>query len=268
MNIDEGQCQKYHTEIIMNKIISTIMNKFGPYTEEKIHQGFSVDCVVFSFYKGKLRVLLREFDLDDFWSLLGGFMYNDEDADHAAFRILEFYTGLKDIYLKQFHLFSDPNRTIMNQNLSFVKQNGTPDNQGRWLLRRFISMGYYTLVRYNDVRPNLLKGNPIKWFDIYDLPPLYSDHENIIKTAIETIRAMFPFIPIGYKLLPEKFTMTELRKVYEIFLNKKLDRRNFQRKILSEGHVVQLEEKKNNKEYNPPLLYSFKSPDEDVLVPF
>lgn len=90
---------------------------------------------------------------------------------------------------------------------------------------------------------------------------MYSDHELIIKKAQESIKLLMPIIPIGYELLPEKFMMTELRKIHEIFLNKKLDRRNFQRKILQEGFVIQLDERKEGKEYNAPILYSFISPD-------
>ncbi len=100
-------------------------NKFWPYNEENIHPGFSVDCVILSFHKGKLKVLLNKFSLKDYWSLPGGFMFNNEAADEAAYRILKTRTGLTDIFLKQFYLFSDPKRTIMKQNIDFVERNET-----------------------------------------------------------------------------------------------------------------------------------------------
>jgi len=237
------------------------LNNFNLYTEENIHPGFSVDCVIFGFHKGKIKVLLRKFDLEDYWSLLGGFMFNQENADQAAHRVLEFHTGLKNIFLKQFHLFSNPNRTNITQNMDYVNKNATPDNDGKWLLRRFISMGYYALVKYENVKLPLSPDETLKWYDIQKLPHLQSDHKNIIETALIMIRSMLPLIPIGYELLPEKFTMTELRKIYEIILGKTLDRRNFQRKTLSEGRVIQLNETVSGKTYNPPILYTFISPD-------
>lgn len=239
--------------------------EFELYTEESIHPGFSLDCVILSFHKGKIKVLLRKFELEDYWSLLGGFMLNNEDADQAAYRVLEFHTGIKNIFLRQFHLFSDPDRTDIAKNREYVNRHAISEDKGKWLIRRFISMGYYALVKYEDVK---LPTNPeelVKWYDISKLPHLQSDHKNIINTALEMIKSMFPVIPVGYQLLPEKFTMTELRKIYEIILQKKFDRRNFQRKVLADGRVEQLEETKTERVYNPPILYRFKSPDIGII---
>jgi len=232
-------------------------NILAPYTSENIHPGFSVDCVILSFHKNKIRVLLYKFNLEDYWAIPGGFMLKHENADEAAYRILKSRIGLTNIYLKQFHLFSDPKRTIMKQNKDFVKKNAATPKDGEWLLQRFISMGYYALVKYEEVDLTHDKEENYKWYDIHQLPHMYSDHENIVATAMETIRTMLPVIPIGYELLPEKFTMSELRKIYEIILGKTLDRRNFQRKVLSDGRIIQLEERISNKTYNPPILYSF-----------
>ena len=235
--------------------------EFIYYTDENIHPGFSIDCVLFCFNKGKIKVLLRKFALKDYYSLLGGFMFKHEDANQAAYRILEDYSGIKNIFLRQFHLFSDPNRTIPSQNEEYVKRNAKSDNEGSWLLHRFISMGYLALVQYDKI--NLSEGTDesLVWCDIKKLPPLQSDHANIIQMALEHTQMIFPLIPVGYELLPEKITMTELRNIYEIILNKKLDRRNFQRKILSQDYIEQLKEIKGGRTYNPPILYRFKSPD-------
>lgn len=238
---------------------------FGPYNADNIHPGFSIDCVILSFYKGKIKILLNKFSLKNYWSLPGGFMLNEEDADQAAHRILESRTGLTDIFLKQFYLFSDPKRTIMKQNIDFVNKNASSDEEGTWLLRRFISLGYYALVKYESVKLPSVDKEKCKWYDIDELPAMYSDHENIIKTAFEMIRAMFPILPIGYELLPEKFTMTELRKIYETILGKEFDRRNFQRKILSQGTVIQLEEKMEGRTYNAPIMYSFNQENRGIM---
>lgn len=236
------------------------------YKRENIFPGFSIDCVILGFHKGKIRVLLREFEINDYWALLGGFMLKSEDADQAAYRILKSYTQLDDIFLQQFYLFSDPNRTVMPDNLELAFNKIIHENSWEWVANRFISMGYFALIKYDEVSlPPKVKSR-LKWFDIQNLPPLYADHQNIIHTALKVIRSLLPILPIGYQLLPEKFTMTELRKIYEIILNRNLDRRNFQRKVLSEGNIIQLDEKKDNRKYNPPSLFSFKKENLDFLT--
>lgn len=229
------------------------------YNGDNIFPGFSIDCVILAFFKGKIRVLLRTMEVDNYWALLGGFMFNEENSDQAAKRILETYTGVNDIFLKQFHLFTDPERGIMAKN--FIEAENSQD----WLLKRFISMGYFALVKYDEVSiPTPMRAH-LKWFDIKNLPPLYADHNFIIKTAMETIRTMLPVIPIGYEMLPEKFTMTELRNLYEIILDTTFDRRNFQRKVLSEGNIIQLNEKKGNAQYNSASLFTLKQEKLDSL---
>lgn len=241
---------------------------FHPYTAENIHPGFSIDCVILSFYKKKFRILLNKFDISNYWQLPGGFMFKDEDSDEAAKRILFHRTGLKDIFLRQFYLFSDPNRTKMHQNTEYLEKNkqktGFMDEEA-WFLRRFVSLGYYALVKYDDITLPKVKEDMAKWFPIDNLPPLYSDHENIIKKALEIIRTSLPLIPIGYELLPEKFAISELRRIYEIILNRALDRRNFQRKVLATGVIIQLDETKDTSTYNPAILYKFDKDRKDML---
>lgn len=233
-------------------------NIFYPYTAENIHPAFSIDCVILSFHKNKLQVLLNKFDISQYWQLPGGFMFNEENSDDAATRILTMRTGLTDIYLKQFYLFTDTKRTIIEQNLEYLEKGGDEEETAKnWILQRFISLGYYALVKYESVKLSKSENDQAKWFDFNNLPPLYSDHKNIIETSFNTICSMLPILPVGCELLPEKFTMTELRKIYEIFTGKILDRRNFQRKILASGAIIQLDETKGKSSYNPPILYSF-----------
>jgi len=232
-----------------------------PYSADSIHPGFSVDCIILSFHKKKILVLLNQFDVSDLWQLPGGFMLKNENADEAAYRVLNKRTGLTNVYLKQFYLFSDPNRTNMDQN-ELLSSAGYGAN---WLLQRFVSLGYFALVKYDQVKLNKIEGESTRWFDINNLPPLYSDHEHIINKAKEMIRDMLPVLPVGYELLPEKFTLSELRKIYEIITEKTYDRRNFQRKILATGALVQLDETKTTSTYNPAILYSFTSGKKDSI---
>lgn len=237
------------------------INWIHPYTIENIHPGFSVDCVILTFHKKKLRVLLNKFSFSNYWQLPGGFMFNEESSDEAATRILSQRTGIAGIYLKQFHLFSHPQRTNMKQNAEYLQystsEGDSLSHEEKWFLNRFISLGYYALVKYDDVTLSATKHDLSKWFDIDDLPMLYSDHKHIIETALITIRSMLSLIPVGYELLPSKFTIGELRTVYEIFTGKTLDRRNFLRKALSSGKIIQLNETRNTSPYNPPILYTY-----------
>ncbi|MDR1913312.1 MAG: NUDIX domain-containing protein [Clostridiales bacterium] len=235
------------------------------YKAENTHPGFSVDCVILSFHEGKLKILLNTFYLREYWSLPGGFMLNEEDADQAAYRILKSRTGLSDLFLRQFYLFSNPKRTILEQNQRYITQNQLDEENSQWLLRRFVTLGYYAAVRYEEVKLPQIEGERAQWYEIDNLPELYSDHRYIIHKSLELIRNMLPVYPIAYNLLPEKFTMSELRKVYESFSGKTLDRRNFQRKILSEGSVIQLKETKSDKAYNAPILYTFNLNKKDIF---
>lgn len=248
------------------------MNKATPffsYTADNIHPGFSVDCVILTFHKKKLRVLLNKFDFSDYWQLPGGFMFKHENADDAAERILTARTGLTGLYLRQFYLFSDPERTKMNQNQEYLsssfKENDSIVNYEKWFLQRFVSLGYLAFAKYDQVALVSTKQDTAKWFDIQDLPSLYSDHEYIIKTALEMMNFLLSIIPVGYELLPEKFTMGELRKLYECVSGKTFDRRNFQRKVLATGIVVPLDEVKGQSLYNSAILYSFEKDKKDTI---
>lgn len=223
------------------------------YTEENIHPGFSVDCVIISFHKKKLLVLLSKFDCGELWQLPGGFMLRDESANETAYRVLTTRTGLTDVFLNQFHLFSNPERTKMEQNKRLLEA-GLGSS---WLLQRFVSLGYYALVKHEHIQLAKIRGEATRWFDIQKLPPLYSDHEFIIQTALGNIRNLLPILPVGHELLSGKFTLGELRKIYEIILNKTIDRRNFKRKVLASGLIVQLDEHKTTSTYNPATLYAF-----------
>lgn len=222
------------------------------------HPGISVDCVVFGFHEGKLKILLNKYHNYELPMLPGGFVLKDENVDAAAYRTLQTRTGLNNIYLRQFYLFGDCDRVNKAQNEDILKRLGdNTNNEQHWFLNRFISVGYYAFVEYSKVKLHVTEIEETAWFNYDDIPLLYVDHNKIISKAISVIRSQIGSIPIGYELLPCKFTMTELRIIYETILGEKLDRRNFQRKILSTGLLHKLDEVSRKKGVKDTSLFSF-----------
>ncbi|MDR0864934.1 MAG: NUDIX domain-containing protein [Candidatus Symbiothrix sp.] len=209
--------------------------------------GISVDCVIFGFHNGTLMVLLNKFSSFHKWTLPGGFVLKEENVEEAAHRILEKRTGLKNLYLHQFYTFGDVSRT--GSDIEFPT--------GHWLIQRFVSIGYYAFVEYSKVRIYTSSEEDLEWFAINKVPQLYADHNSIIEKAIAGIRKQINIVPIGYNLLPEKFTLTELRLIYEAILGKELDRRNFQRKILSTGLINRLDEVQKKIGLKPTTMFAF-----------
>ncbi|PXV69086.1 NUDIX domain-containing protein [Dysgonomonas alginatilytica] len=200
----------------------------------------SIDCTIFGFHDGILKVLLNKFKTNRKWMLPGGFVFLNENINNAAHRILSERTGLNEVYLKQFYLFGDTERVQPDENKQILDATGI--NQPHWLLDRFVSIGYYALVNHSQLRIYSTESEKVEWFHINEIPKLYGDHNRIIEKAIRSIRSQINSIPIGYELLPEKFTMSDLRIIYETILDRKLDRRNFQRKMLSTGVIIKLDE--------------------------
>jgi hypothetical protein len=235
--------------------------KFWNLKAEDFLPGVSVDSVIFGFREGSLYVLLNRFENHAQWMLPGGFVRRNEDVDAAAYRVLKLRTGLNNVYLQQFYLFGDKDRTKIKEQKKLLQENNVDFTDGEkklhWMLKRYVSVGYYAFVEYGKVSINSKFDGEVKWFEISQIPPLYSDHNAIINKAISTIRIYIGYIPVCYELLPEKFTMSELRGVYEAILGKYLDRRNFQRKILSLGILDELEEKTKRFGVKTTTLFSF-----------
>lgn len=226
--------------------------------EHLFMHSLSVDCVIFGFHENQLKVLLLKHRHRNMWALPGGFIYKDEPADAAAYRVLKERTRLDEIFLKQFHVFGDPNRSNKDFHLEDLKKDGIRVDPEHWILQRFATIGYYALVEYSKVSPQPdTTSEKSEWWDIHQMPTLILDHREILEKALITLRTQLKYQPIGYNLLPEKFTMPELQKLYETILDKKLDRRNFQRKILSFGILNRLTETKKGVAHKAPYLYSF-----------
>ncbi|MBL7727134.1 MAG: NUDIX hydrolase [Dinghuibacter sp.] len=226
--------------------------------EHHLLPSLSVDCVIFGFHENELKVLLLKHRHLNMWALPGGFIGREEPTDAAAYRVLKERTGLNEIFLKQFYVFGDPARSQKEFHLKDLKKDGIPANEDLWILQRFVTIGYYALVEFSKVSPapDTLSEECV-WWEIHKVPALILDHREILNKALATLRTQLNYQPIGYNLLPEKFTMPELQKLYETILDKKLDRRNFQRKILGFKILKRLTETKRGMAHKAPYLYSF-----------
>jgi 8-oxo-dGTP diphosphatase len=224
---------------------------------EKHLRNVSVDCIILGFHSGSLKVLLLKAKYAEHCALPGGFVGIDEDIDQSAHRILQQRTGLTDIYLQQFKVFGQSGRATQAMNRKILKELGIKDEKG-WLFERFITVGYYALVDFSKVNPTPDDfSSACEWYNVYELPGLILDHAEIVASALAYIRFQLNYHPIGYNLMPEKFTMPELQKLYETILGRTLDRRNFQRKILSVGILKRLAEKKSGLTHKAPYYYKF-----------
>jgi hypothetical protein len=223
------------------------LKDFYRYGEKVFLPHLSVDCVIFGFHENQLKVLLLKWK-DGPWCLPGGFVMYEESLDDSAHRILKERTGLESIYLQQFYAFGDPIRE---------KGKKVPDSKS-WMNKRFISIGYYALVEFSKVnpKPDFLSMD-CRWWDINSVPALLYDHRQIIEKALQSLRLDLNDHPVGYNLLPEKFTMPELQRLYETILDESLDRRNFQKRMLSLDILERLKERKTGGAHKAPYLYRF-----------
>jgi len=218
----------------------------------------SLDCVIFGFHAGQLRILLLTMKGQDLLALPGGFMKESETLEEAAIRTLRERTGLENIFLQQFRVFSDPGRSDPATRARDLHHMGMHPAKVAWFSQRFISVGFYALVDFMQVNPMPdAISDACSWYSLDHGGAMILDHALILQTALATLRAQLNYQPIGYNLLPRKFTMPELQKLYETILGKKLDRRNFQRKILAYGILQVLNEKRTGVAHKAPYLYSF-----------
>ncbi|RZJ53102.1 MAG: NUDIX domain-containing protein [Flavobacterium sp.] len=233
----------------------------------RFQPGLSIDCVIFGFNDNQLKVLLIKVMNSEIWSLPGGFIPIDQDIDTAAVTVLNERTGLEGVFLRQFATFGKQKRNEKHFDKAVFEYLKIDEEKGKWLMQRFVTIGYYALVDFFKTVPNPVNTNEVvEWIDHKEVPELILDHKEILDKALDTLRIELNLMPVGYNLLPEKFTIPELQKLYETILDKKLDRRNFLRKITNIGILTKLDEKKSNVAHKAPNLYSFdKEKYEEVL---
>ena len=230
-------------------------------------QHLSIDCVIFGYHDNQLKILLIKLKNLDDKCLPGGYIKHAETLQQAANRILKERTGLDKIFLQQFETFGDPERTKMfdQKKISTIFDiNLSKDN---WMMDRFVSIGYYAIVDYSKVSPTPdAFSEKCIWCDTHEVPQLLFDHNEMIHSALKTLRLQIYHQPIGYNLLPKKFTLPEIHTLYETILDKPLDRRNFPKKLLSLGIIKKLNEQRNIGAHRSPFLYRFdKRKYEDAL---
>jgi ADP-ribose pyrophosphatase YjhB (NUDIX family) len=230
--------------------------------------GISIDCVIIGFDLNELNILLLKWKEGGHWMLPGGFVHKDEDMDHAASRILEERTGIRLPYLKQFHTFGDLDRRANVPLFNSVMPPGAQFKEMvNWLEQRFISLGYLSLVdmRSSVPAPDFMSETCV-WKPLKSIPDLIYDHNLIANKALEQIRNQINYLPIGISLLPEKFTMKELQILYEEILQKKVDRANFQKKILKLGFLNRHEKQLTGGAHKAPFLYAFNREKYNLLL--
>ena len=211
----------------------------------------SVDTVIFGFNGDQLKVLLLKMKFNHQYFLPGGYMKKEENLESAAIRILRERTQLDKIFLQEFAVFSELNR-------SEETFKDFPDDL--WHKKRFISVGYYALVNHKDVSPigdELSESCDWIILDELESQNITMDHKQIIEKALNTLREQISYKPIGLNLLPEKFTLSELQKLYEAILGRTLNRGNFYRKIKNIGILKKLDEKRKGGAHKAPDLYIF-----------
>lgn len=199
----------------------------------------AVDCIIFGFDGTQMKALIirRGFAPEKGkWSLMGGFVGKDENADEAASRILYQLTGMKNVYMEQLYAFSDVDR----------------DSAGR-----VISIAYFALVNIADYSEQLKLEHEARWFFIHKLPPLIFDHRKMVLKAMQRLREKVVAHPIGFELLPSKFTLPRLQNLYEAIYATSFDKRNFTKKILSLGVLTKLEEKEKESSRKGAYYYVF-----------
>lgn len=233
-------------------------------TLQKVSQdhlpGQSVDCVVFGFRKNQLQILLLKWKYVDDWGLPGGFIRKNESFDVAARRVLKDRTGLDNVYLKQFYTFGDASRRQASEVIDSLSQHLEPEDQHllAFLKQRYVTTGYFALVQAEDTNLSTdIMSESCEWVALDEIPPLFLDHEAILSKALKTIRTELSHLPIGMQLLPKRFTLSQLKKIYEAILEEELDRGNFQRKMLKMGHLIRLEKQQSGAAHRAPYLYTF-----------
>ena len=212
-----------------------------PYTYKYPRPSLTVDCVVFGLDKqDQLKVMLIQRNLPPFkdrWALPGGFVQLDESLEEAARRELREETGIENVFLQQLYTFGEVNRDPRS---------------------RVVTVAYYALVNLWEYRIEAATdASDAAWFPLKQLPPLAFDHDKIVQVALNQLKSKVRYEPIGFELLPKKFTLSQLQKLYEAVLGQQLDKRNFRKKILKMDLLVALDETQKDVSHRAARFYQF-----------
>jgi 8-oxo-dGTP diphosphatase len=208
----------------------------------------AVDCIIFGFDQNGLKLLLikRKFEpCEGQWSLMGGFASSDQSIDNSAKKVLFDLTGLKDIYLEQLYTYGEIERDPAD---------------------RVISVAYFALIKTDDYNEIIGEQHGAKWVSLTDKPDLIFDHNQMVEKALARLKRRVKNQPVGFELLPEKFTLPQLQQLYEAIFQEDFDKRNFRRRILSMDLLVKLNEKDKNNSKRGAFKYKFDKYRYDELV--
>lgn len=208
----------------------------------------AVDCIIFGFSKNKLRILILNRDFEPArggTSLIGGFVKKKESLDEAAARILEELTGLQNIYLEQLSTYG---------------------SVGRDPGERVISVSYYALLKIQELDPGHVRKHGAQWCEINRCNGLIFDHDEMVEKAMRRLRRRAKNRPIGFELLPERFTIPQLQKLYEAIYQRELDSRNFRKKLLAMDILIRYDRKDKSTSKKGAYLYSFDKEKYDRLI--
>jgi len=210
------------------------------YTYEYPRPALTVDCVVFGMDEGDLKVLLIKRGVEPFlgkWALPGGFVRMEESLEDAARRELEEESGIRPSHLEQLYTFGEPGR----------------DPRGR-----VVTVAYFALVKLSAHQVHAATdAREVAWFSVWDTPKLAFDHAEVLATALQRLKGKVRYQPIGFELLPPKFTLTQLQRLYEVILERELDKRNFRKKILAMDLLEELDEVEQDVSHRAARLYRF-----------
>ena len=199
----------------------------------------SVDCIIFGFDQGKLKILIGKRQMDPGrgeWSLYGGFVSSDESVDDAATRTLYELTGLRNLFMRQVGAFGNVDR-----------------DPGE----RVVSIAYYALINVKDYDEELRLSHGVKWVDINEIPQLYSDHNEMVRKARKMMQQKLAQEPVGFRLLPNLFTLTQLQHLYEAVNGAELDKRNFRKRIKEMDFIEKTELVDKTSSKRGAYLYRF-----------
>ena len=199
----------------------------------------AVDCIIFGFDGKNIKALLVKRPIEpqkNKWSLMGGFVKSNESIQDAAIRVLHHLTGLNNIYMEQLAAFGEVDRDTAD---------------------RVISIVYFALIKIDDYHPDLMKKHQAKWFSLSALPPVIFDHKEMINLSVQHLQDKAISHPIGFELLPEKFTLQQLQALYEAVYNTTFDKGNFTKKIHSLGLLIKLNEKEKESSRKGAFYYVF-----------
>ena len=209
------------------------------YYSEHSKVWLSVDCIIFGFDEGKLKILIGKRQMDPGrgeWSLYGGFVSSDESVDDAAARTLYELTGLRNLFMRQVGAFGNVDR-----------------DPGE----RVVSIAYYALINVKDYDDELRVSHGVKWVDINEIPQLYSDHNEMVIKARKMMQQKLAHEPVGFRLLPSLFTLTQLQQLYEAVNGAGLDKRNFRKRIKDMDFIEKTELMDKTSSKRGAYLYRF-----------